>query len=131
IKWLPTNNPQMETIRGFVANLESKQWQSQEQHNQALLTSLSTILKHCKNNVPFYKNILKDIDCDSITFEDFAKLPILSKNLIRENTEHLIATPFLQAGDAAQMHAFHTSGSTGTPMKIYRGTRNILFTRAL
>lgn len=131
IKWLPSNNPQTQALRQFVSELENKQWQHSEQHKQALHHALSSVLEHCKNHVAYYQAMLKDLDCKNIKFSDFEKLPILSKDLIREHGDALVASQFKQESMAAQMHAFHTSGSTGTPMKIYRGIRNILLTRAL
>ena len=131
VKWIQKNSPQQDFIRKSVHELETNQWQSKEQHAFRSIKNLSSTLNHCKQNVDFYKNILQDIDCGNITIEDFSKLPILTKDLIRKNGNALIATSFKRPEGQRNMQAFHTSGSTGTPMKVYRGNRNIIYTRAI
>jgi phenylacetate-CoA ligase len=131
LKWLKTSHPQYAFLRKSVYELETNQWRSNEQQHLLTTHSLANILNHCKQNVAFYKETLQDIDCNKISLDDFSKLPILTKDQIRENSSALIANHFKQPDGQKNMHAFHTSGSTGTPMKVYRGMRNIIYTQAI
>jgi len=131
LKWIDSNSPQQAFFKNSLQDLENIQWLSKDEQNQLILKNISNILIHCKNNVDFYSNTLRDLDCNNVTLDQFSKLPILTKDLIRANGPALITNQFKHPGGEINMHEFHTSGSTGTPMKVYRGTRNIIYTRAI
>ena len=77
---------------------------------------LKKILKHCHNNVPYYRKLFADYEFNPNiqSFEDIKKLPKLTKDLINSNFEDLISTNF--NGKKIQ---FKTSGSTGKRMRFY------------
>ncbi len=69
---------------------------------------------------PFYKEFYKGIDIDSIcTVEDLKKLPILEKELVRQNIDKLYAIPESEASVS------NTSGTTGKSMKFYNAKFDI------
>lgn len=74
---------------------------------------LSRILKHCIKSVPAYQ------DMDSVSkLRDF---PVVNKMVLRENLNEHISSQY-KLGD---LKFTTTSGSTGTPFKIYFDARKI------
>ena len=56
----------------------------------------------------------EDVTC----LADIKKLPIITKNMIRKNTENILTIPQRKA-----LNGF-TSGTTGTPLKVYKDWEN-------
>jgi phenylacetate-CoA ligase len=89
------------------------QWQ-EYQGNQ-----LRSFVKYCYENVPYYRekfDLLGLSPKDIITFSDLQKIPILTKEIIRENANKLIAGN----NRAQKLIIGHTTGSTGTPLTYYK-----------
>lgn len=75
----------------------------------------------------FYHQLYTDagIQIDDIqTIDDIVKLPIVTKEMIREHPEHLLTCP------RWQVIAAHTSGTTGTPLTVYESWPSIWRERA-
>lgn len=130
LQWL-SDDSKNQYIKSAVYELEKNQWLSRDEQEHKQLQQLKLLVQHCFQQVPYYREILKDIDLANLTFETFSRIPVLGKDTIRAREDQLIASSFKSPENAQQMKAFHTSGSTGTPMRVFRGTRNILFTRAI
>lgn len=105
----------------YLKELEETQWWSPEQLRELQNEKLRALIKHAYENVPYYHGILEErglTDKDIQTVDDLQKLPILTKNDIRQNFSDLITEgsnkqkPFLTA----------TGGSTGEPLKYYIDT---------
>ena len=67
---------------------------------------------------PYYQKQLKAVfggmpDIDGFTFEDLQRLPILSKEVLRDDPESLLSVPKSQADVGS------TSGSSGRPVKFW------------
>ena len=80
---------------------------------------LQKILLHCFDNVPYYKKKYTDVgftrkDFENFTLQDLKKLPILEKNDLRK-----YGTTTLLAKNKEKGKFLASSGSTGTPIKIY------------
>ena len=118
-------------IKNALHELEKNQWHSRDEQQHRQLQQLQKIVTYCFEQVPYYGDVLNTIDYTKLSFENFSQIPILTKELIRANQEQLLALPFRQSENAHLIQVFHTSGSTGTPMKVFRGSKNILFTRAV
>ena len=102
----------------YLKELEETQWWSPEQLRELQNKKLRALIKHAYENVPYYHRIFEErglSDKDIQTVEDLPKLPILTKNDIRQNFSDLVVRdskkykPFLNA----------TSGSTGEPLQYY------------
>jgi len=95
---------------------EYRQTDRHGDHEAALDTNLQRLLEHCAQHIPYYKPFLKDDSAHK--FHDpaavIARLPILTKSLIRTNFETL------KSEDLAQREwYFNTSGgSTGEPVRF-------------
>ena len=107
----------------------SKEWRLMERMNNAteqeLITlqnqRLQALIRHCYENVPYYTCVFnerglkpEDIQCR----EDLQKLPILTKQIIRDHYDELISKDI----DKRHYQKGSTGGSTGTPLKFMKDT---------
>lgn len=91
---------------------------------------LTRIVDHAYKNVPYYRRAFDAAGMkprEVRTVDDFARLPILTKRLIRENSDDLKATS-LPPG--LKVISAQTGGTTGEPMKFLRDVDCNSFTRA-
>ena len=80
---------------------------------------LSALLAHAEARVPYYREMFRSLGISSRdvrSLEDFAKLPVLTKDIIRERQRDLIRE------DVAleNLLPHHSGGSTGVPLTFYR-----------
>ena len=99
---------------------------SEEELRKLQNNRLQKLIVHCYNNVPYYTRLFdslgikpEDIKCR----EDLGKLPILTKQIIRDNYDDLISRDI----DKRTYQKGSTGGSTGTPLKFIKdvGTWNM------
>ena len=79
---------------------------------------LKQFLKHCQDNIPFYRDYFRNNDLDYRdinSLEDLTSLPIITKRDINENLA-LFTNNKLSRRKVVTMH---TSGSTGSPLHFY------------
>ena len=57
------------------------------------LTLLKKHLQYCKNKSPYYKNILKKINPDGISFEKFIDLPFTNKSDLEKYNKEFLSVP--------------------------------------
>jgi phenylacetate-coenzyme A ligase PaaK-like adenylate-forming protein len=96
--------------RSLWTEREWKDWQE---------TMLKKLLNHSIKTVPYYQDIFADhnITDESIKnfrIEDLSRIPVLHKNEMRRFADSKLLSNEPEHGGAV----FHTSGSTGTPLKI-------------
>lgn len=81
-----------------------------EIQNQLFLDFLDYAVK----NSPFYKNLYKDVDLSKIkTVEDINMLPIVDKEMLRENIEQVYTIPKSKGNKGV------TGGTTGKSLTVY------------
>ena len=92
-------------------------------------TKLRKLIHHCYNTVPYYHELFcklnlspTDIQCQ----EDLCKLPVLTKQTIRDNYESLFSTTI----DKRYRRTSSTGGSTGTPLQFCTDKREWSLQRA-
>lgn len=92
--------------------------------------NLEALLKHAYSNTAYYKNIFTQSD---VSFNDLSdpvsvlgKIPVLTKKIIGENLDNLIAKNI----PGSQLTKDSTGGSTGTPLVFYRDKECFLKRRA-
>ncbi len=83
---------------------------------------LFDIIEYAYNGSDFYKKLydnanVKPSDIKSV--EDLIKLPIVTKSMIQENTDSVIADEFTKFPKSSRLDIKRTSGSTGKYLKIY------------
>jgi len=113
----------------FTFLQESRDW-DRERVREYKLDRLKALVEHAGNNVPYYRELFKKhgIKSDDInTLEDFAKIPILTKNILRENLEKFKADNF----KAYNPIRTNTSGTTGHATTLYRSAYHEAFRRAV
>ncbi|HDK7155657.1 TPA: phenylacetate--CoA ligase family protein [Clostridium botulinum] len=117
------------TFKKMLKFLEESQHYSKEELKNYQDEHLNKIMKHCYENVPYYKEIFnknKLMPSDIRTQKDLWKLPILTKNDIKQNFNKLKATNMPKW----LLNEGHTSGTTGTPAHFYRDLNSINFENA-
>ena len=83
---------------------------------------LGELVRHAAVNVPYYRKLFADrgIEPGQIkSVADLHRLPILDKETVRRNPESFVDLNLKKS----QLVILHTSGTTGTPLKIYRDTK--------
>ena len=82
------------TLLKYLKELEETQWWSPEQLRELQNKNLRALIRHAYKNVSYYHHIFEErglIDKDIQTVEDLPKLPILTKDDIRQNFHDLMA----------------------------------------
>ena len=97
---------------------EHDQWTPQQfidYQNQRLREIVALAAEH----VPYYRQAFADVGADPAvvqTAEDLPRLPILEKQQARESSEAMVDERL----DRGSLLVGHTSGTTGTPLTLYR-----------
>ncbi len=79
---------------------------------------LRKVVQHAYDSVPFYRRKFDSVGIkpDQIkTVDDLQKLPIITKSDIRQNSGDFISSDYSKQN----LRVLSTSGSTGTPLRIY------------
>ena len=103
-------------FKSILKNLEDSQWMKKEAIDKNQLNNLKKILTYSYENVPYYKELFDKIKFDAATFksiQELERIPILTKELVRQNYEKLKNPNF----KGKIVHA-HTSGSTGKSLNF-------------
>ena len=100
--------------------LKKSQWWSESELKEYQNEKLRALIKHAYNNVPYYNNLFKERKLtlkDIKTTDDLVKLPILTKEIVRENFKNnkIIAKNIPKM----QMILRGSSGSTGEPLQYF------------
>lgn len=86
---------------------EIKKWQLQQ---------LSSLLEHAYTNTVYYREVFDSLNLkpsDLKSFEDLKKLPVLTRDIIKNRFNDIIPKNI----DSIKHRYSHTGGSTGEPMK--------------
>lgn len=74
---------------------------------------LIKFIKYAVEESNFYRKLYKDIDINSFqTIDDLKKLPIVDKEMLRENIQHTNTIPYKEAVEG------HTGGTTGKSLVV-------------
>ncbi len=96
--------------------MQRTQWLSPAAIEALQVERLRALLRHAGDTVPFYRTLFAEAGFrpeDVRSVEDLTRLPILTKQIVRENLDGMRST----AGIA--LEPWTTSGSSGTPFKFY------------
>lgn len=100
------------TLRQMAEFNGRDQWTA-EQLQQWQLTALKRLLRHAADQVPWYQQQIRDsglVPEDMTSVADIAVLPVLTKAIVREHYQDLIARNF-----RGKTFSKKTGGSTGEP----------------
>jgi len=103
----------------YYKELKKRDLMTQKELKEIQWNKLKLLINHCYENIPYYRKLFKlnGIHPENIkTFEDFAQIPILTKQDIKENFNDLFSTKL------SEKDIFYdsTSGSTGIPLQLAR-----------
>jgi len=109
--------------------METFQWLDPEAVRQAQWRRLRSLLDHAAATVPYYRRVFRelglapgDFASPAFTPEDFARLPLLTKGIVRrEFPAGLVSEAERTRGRPRRPpQVFETSGTTGYPLRVYR-----------
>lgn len=110
--------------------LEKSQWWSSQKLEEFQNKKLRELIKHSYNHVPYYHNTFKSLNLipsDIKTIDDLNKLPIITKDEIKENRNDFVATNIPKN----KMIRNATSGSSGTPFEFIVDKNELSFFRSM
>jgi len=108
--------PEYEQILKEIA--EHDKWPP-EKFTEYQQQQLQSLIQHAAQNVPYYREMFTKTGIDPksvLDIKDLEGLPILEKKTARSNPEDLVDENLSKS----QLICGHTSGTTGTPIIIYR-----------
>lgn len=102
----------------YLASLEKTQWWSVDKLVELQNRKLRSLIHHVYKEVPYYRRVFDERGLsvqDIRSVHDLPKLPVLTKDLIRQNL------PDLMPRDAQKWRPrlYSSSGSTGEPLRYY------------
>lgn len=103
---------------GTYNEIMESQWWEKDKLDKLQFDVYRDLLIHCKNNVPYYTALFKKVNFDPETMKSLReteKIPILTKELIRQNYDSLYAKDF----ESYVPRPKTTGGSTGEPITVY------------
>lgn len=107
-----------------LRSLMKSQWLKPDDLQQLSTKKLRLLLKYAYESVPYYHGAFKKrkMRPDSIkSVEDLPKLPLLTKRVVRENFQFLLAKNFPRKN----LILWHTGGSTGEPMRFMHDSTSL------
>lgn len=110
--------------RRIFNNLKNTNYKLSEKEQ---LNKLNEILCYCNEYVLYYRKIFKSIDLELPLekLSDIKKIPILTKDDIRENFKELLSND-----QKLTFYISNTGGSTGTPLKLYQSKSGAIIEQA-
>ncbi len=102
--------------------LKKMEYETPEMLNRHQKVTLSKLLIHSFTNVPYYHKILDEAEVikgGKVYLENFQRIPVLTKDIIRREGENLYSK------DYKQRHFYYNSsgGSTGEPVRLIQGRK--------
>ena len=100
-----------------LKRLKRNDFLSEEELLSIQNNKLQRLVRHCYDTVPYYKRLFdaQGITPDDIkTRQDLEKIPVLTKQIIRDNYDDMFST----AISSKRWKKSSTGGSTGTPLKF-------------
>lgn len=90
------------------------QYSSRSELERLQSERLNALLHHARVHVPFYSTVLSSLNEHIMCREKLVQLPVLTKQLIRQNESSLRS----QSSSLGMIYASQTGGSTGEPLKV-------------
>jgi phenylacetate-CoA ligase len=103
----------------IVSEIEQRDRWGPEQFVDYQHEQLRAIVTHAAANVPYYRRLFGELGIDSASIQtaaDLTKVPVLEKQMARENVDALVDERL----DRSTLVTVNTSGTTGTPLDLYR-----------
>ena len=106
------------SFRHYCAEFEATQWLPEAEHRQRQLEELRRLVAHAYENVPFYRERMKQAqvspgDIDSL--DALRLMPVVDRQDIKAYTKDFIDRRL----DPSRLLCIHTSGTTGACLDLY------------
>jgi len=101
-----------------LRELQRTQWLTREEIQQLQQERLQALIAHAYENVPYYRRIFQErglSPSDIKTTGDLTKLPVLTRQDVRDNFDDLIAINYTRK----EMKLSATGGTTGEPLQFF------------
>ena len=106
----------------YLREYERDQWRSADELDALQWRKLQRLIAHCWEQVPFYRRWWGDAGVTSAADirnrEDYARLPILTKPVIRAHAESTHAESMIAPAHRGELFFKTTGGSTGEPLRF-------------
>ena len=105
-------------LKALLDIYEKRQWSSPDVLEIYQNQKLAELITHCYKNVRYYRKIMEERGLkpgDIRAVGDLSKLPVLTRDDVRNNFDALTATNFKKSS----LIIGHTSGTTGSPLEFY------------
>jgi phenylacetate-CoA ligase len=116
-----------DTLCAF-SNLKEIEKYSSEKLQEYQFNKLKKLLVHADEHVPYYHESFTKVGFEPShfnSFEDFQKIPVLTKAEIRNNQQE-----FISKDEKRRLTRYSTSGSTGEPLIFYVSAERIAANKA-
>ena len=113
-------------LKTYEFLLETQKWDISKLKAYQL-DKLIRIIDHSYNNIPYYRDLFNSINLkpnDIKSFDDMHKIPILTKQIARENYQKLL----WPNRNKLKLKTGKTGGTTGVPLNIIKDTQTRSFT---
>ena len=117
-------------FKKIIKKLEKTQYYTEIEMKNYQDERLRKIIRHAYDTVPYYKELFDKnniVPKDIKTQEDLYNIPILTKDDIKNNFQKLVSTKVPKT----LMKIGETSGTTGSPLRVYRDLYSIIFENAI
>lgn len=94
-------------------------FQSPDEVRRRQFSQLKAMLEHAESKVPYYRELFGKLGItsrDIRSLEDYSRLPILTKEILREREKDLVREDV----PLHQLLPHYSGGSTGVPLRFYR-----------
>jgi len=110
----------------MLQSLKESEWWSHERIREHQNQCIRSVVRNAYDTIPFYRRWYDEhgVHVDAVhTTGDLERLPILSKQLVREHTAEMVSSAFAKGSLTQGL----TSGTTGTPLTIYQTREGAAF----
>jgi phenylacetate-CoA ligase len=114
-----------ENLKKEFTSLAKSQYQPPEQLKITQIKKIKTLLEYSNDNIPFYQKRFKEIGFNPSDFkdlDDLKKIPILTKDDIREHKEDLIAAEYKNSNKSI---ITVSGGTTGPSIELCNSLQSI------
>lgn len=109
-------------IKQSIKHVEHCYEMSEEEINKYKEKRFIKIFQRAYDKSPFYHKLYSEAGIkkeDIKSLADLTKLPIITKEMVRQHAEEILTVPKWQVIES------HTSGTTGTPLRLYEDWHSI------
>lgn len=113
-------------FRKYWPEIQNSQWYSAEKLRSIQNVKLRKLIRYAYHNVPYYRNLFAKMHLtpdDINTVDDLIKLPVLDKETLRTHADSFLSEKMMRIS----LRKASTSGTTGTPLTLYRTLDNVVY----